>query len=96
MSASVRPLQVAQVFSVTYLRRHRRARACCLSSGPRFGPARHPAWALVSYLLILSGNFVQVFCIYILGAYVGRTYLEVEGAAIPTSIMEIVGRRERQ
>ena len=91
VSASVRPLQVAQVFSVSYL-------LLILVLG-LLALLRHPSglgiptWALVVYLLILSGNFVQVFCIYILGAYVGRTYLEVKGRPAYL-IMEVVGRRE--
>ena len=87
-SASVRPLQLAQVFSVTYL-------AVILVLGgvalvlPRWPELGVPSWALVSYALILSGNFVQVFCMYILGAYVGRTYLETKGRP-PYVILEIV------
>ena len=45
-------------------------------------------------LLVLSGNFVQVFCIYILGAYVGRTYLEAKGRP-SYLVMEVIGRRQR-
>jgi dolichol-phosphate mannosyltransferase len=91
VSASVRPLQVAQVFSVSYL-------VVTLALG-LFALFRFPTglgvptWALVIYLLILSGNFVQVFCIYILGAYVGRTYLEAKRRP-SYLIMEVVGRRE--
>lgn len=90
-SASVRPLQLAQVFSVTYL-------AVTVVLGavvfafPRWSELGVPPWALASYLLILSGNFVQVFCMYILGAYVGRTYLETKRRP-PYVIMEVVGSR---
>jgi polyisoprenyl-phosphate glycosyltransferase len=89
VSSSVRPLQLAQVFSVLYL-------AVSLVVGLLIflAPLRSgwgiPPWALVGYLLILSGNFVQVFCMYILGAYVGRTYLESKGRP-PYLIMEVVG-----
>jgi polyisoprenyl-phosphate glycosyltransferase len=91
VAASVRPLQVAQVFSVTYL-------VVILVLGllafSRFPLGLGiPPWALVIYLLILSGNFVQVFCIYILGAYVGRTYLEAKRRP-PYLVMEVIGRRE--
>jgi hypothetical protein len=52
-----------------------------------------PTAVLVGYLLIISGNFVQLFCIYILGAYVGRTYLEVKGR--PSYVLlEVVGDGE--
>jgi glycosyltransferase involved in cell wall biosynthesis len=92
VSASVRPLQVAQVFSVTYLFVIFALGLIALLS-PQWSHVDIPPWALVSYLLILSGNFVQVFCIYILGAYVGRTYLESKGRP-PYLVMEVVGRRE--
>jgi polyisoprenyl-phosphate glycosyltransferase len=91
VSASVRPLQVAQVFSVTYLLVILVLGLFALFRLP--SELGIPTWALVVYLLILSGNFVQVFCIYILGAYVGRTYLEAKGRP-PYLIMEVVGRRE--
>jgi len=77
-SSSVRPLQLAQVFSFSYfvlmfvlgaviLRR------LLFSDAPGLPPS-----LLVTYLLIASGSFVQALCLYILGAYVGRTYLEVK------------------
>jgi dolichol-phosphate mannosyltransferase len=93
VSASVRPLQVAQVFSVTYLFITLALGALVLARVPLWSELGVPRWALISYLLILSGNFVQVFCMYILGAYVGRTYLESKGRP-PYLIMEVVGRRE--
>jgi dolichol-phosphate mannosyltransferase len=93
VSASVRPLQVAQVFSVTYLLVILALGALVLARLPLWSELGVPTWALISYLLILSGNFVQVFCIYILGAYVGRTYLESKGRP-PYVIMEVVGRNE--
>jgi polyisoprenyl-phosphate glycosyltransferase len=91
VSASVRPLQVAQVFSVTYLLVILGLGLLAFSRFP--SGLGIPPWALVIYLLILSGNFVQVFCIYILGAYVGRTYLEAKGRP-SYLIMEVVGRRD--
>jgi dolichol-phosphate mannosyltransferase len=77
-SSSVRPLQLAQVFSFSYfvlmfvlgaviLRR------LLFSDAPGV-----PSSVLITYLLIASGSFVQALCLYILGAYVGRTYLEVK------------------
>lgn len=93
VSSSVRPLQVAQVFSVSYL-------LLTLALG-MLVLGRHLVWpglslplpVLLGYLLVLSGNFVQVFCIYILGAYVGRTYLEVKGRP-PYVLMEVVCGRD--
>ncbi len=45
---------------------------------------------LVGYILIATGNFVVTACLYILGAYVGRTYLEAKGRP-PYLILEVVG-----
>ena len=88
-SSSIRPLQLAQVFSFSYF---------VLMFALGLGILRHywlheggwsPALLLTS-LLIVSGNFVQSLCMYILGAYVGRTYLEVKGRPAYL-VMEIVG-----
>lgn len=87
ISSSVRPLQAAQVFGVSYL-------VITLGLGllllVRPTQLEIPPWTLLSYLLIITGNMVQVFCIYILGAYVGRTYLEAKGRPAYV-IMETVG-----
>ena len=93
VSASVRPLQVAQVFSVTYLAVTLLLGLVAVFRQPLWSGLGIPNWAVVIYLLILSGNFVQVFCMYILGAYVGRTYLEAKGRP-PYVIMEVVGRAD--
>ena len=82
---------MAQVFSVTYLLVIVVLGLFAFSRLP--SGLGVPSWALVIYLLILSGNFVQVFCMYILGAYVGRTYLESKRRP-PYLVMEVVGRRE--
>jgi dolichol-phosphate mannosyltransferase len=87
VSSSVRPLQVAQVCSVSYL-------ALVLGAGLllalRPPPLALPPAVLLGYLLVITGNFVQVFCLYILGAYVGRTYLEAKGR--PSYVVaEVVG-----
>ena len=44
---------------------------------------------LVGFIIILCGLGLQLFCSYILGAYVGRTYLEVKGRP-PYIVMEKV------
>jgi dolichol-phosphate mannosyltransferase len=86
ISSSVRPLQVAQVFSVSYL-----FLAAALGVVALLRPTtiEISPLALWGSLLIISGNFVQVFCIYILGAYVGRTYQEVKGRP-SYLVMEVV------
>jgi polyisoprenyl-phosphate glycosyltransferase len=78
-SSSIRPLQVAQVFSVAYLFLILLAGLALLFVPNRFLEARGVFVAVVACLLVLVGNFVQTFCMYILGAYLGRTYLEVKG-----------------
>jgi dolichol-phosphate mannosyltransferase len=87
VSSSVRPLQLAQVFSVSYLLLTL-ALGLLLLLRPELLDV--PPALLVVYLLIVSGNLVQVFCIYILGAYVGRTYLEAKGRPSYV-VMELVG-----
>jgi dolichol-phosphate mannosyltransferase len=93
-SSSIRPLKLAQVFSVSYLVLILVLGLVIL--GRMFSPALEmPTAVLVGYLLIISGNFVQLFCIYILGAYVGRTYLEVKGR--PSYVLlEVVGDAEER
>jgi hypothetical protein len=44
---------------------------------------------LVTYILITSGNALTLLSLYVVNAYVGRTYLEVKGR--PTYIvMEVI------
>ncbi len=90
ISSSVRPLQAAQVFGVSYLV-FTVLLALLLLIRP--GQFEIPPWTLLGYLLIISGNMVQIFCIYILGAYVGRTYLEVKGRPSYV-VMETVGKSD--
>jgi polyisoprenyl-phosphate glycosyltransferase len=87
VSSSIRPLQVAQVASVSFLLLSVLAGALLLvqPSSLAISPV-----VLAGFLLIALGNFVQVFCIYLLGAYVGRTYLEVKGRP-PYVVMEVIG-----
>ena len=91
ISSSVRPLQVAQVASVGYLLLIGALAVLLLLRPPQLDL---PPWVLVAYLLILSGNFVQALCIYILGAYLGRTYLEVKGRPAYV-VMEVVAARRQ-
>lgn len=78
-SLSTRPLKVAQVFSVTWLLLTTGLLVWLLLSALLAGDSRLSTPTLIGYVLIALGNGVQSFCIYILGAYVGRTYLEVKG-----------------
>jgi len=90
-SMSTRPLQAAQfasfffgVLTLGFL--------AMLLGGVVASPSSIPRPFLIAYVLIATGNALLSFCLYILGAYVGRTYLEVKGRP-PYLVMEIVERR---
>ena len=87
---STRPLQAAQVgsffFGLLSL-----AFLVMLLGGFIASPSAIPRPFLLTYVLIATGNAVQAFCLYILGAYVGRTYLEVKGRP-PYLVLEVVER----
>ncbi len=87
-SMSTRPLQVAQLasffFGVLTI-----VLLIMQLGGYLISPETIPRPFMVAYVLIASGNALLAFCLYVLGAYVGRTYLEVKGR--PTYlVMEIV------
>ncbi|WP_248352646.1 glycosyltransferase family 2 protein [Anaeromyxobacter oryzae] len=87
---STRPLQAAQIgsffFGLLTL-----GFLGMLVTGYLTRPSSIPTPFLLAYVLIATGNAVQSFCLYILGAYVGRTYLEVK-ARPPYLVMEVVER----
>lgn len=86
-SLSVRPLQLAQVFSFTYFVGSLLALLwLALTTTP--GPAGGAFELRVLLILFLLSNAVVMFYLYILGAYIGRTYLEVKGR--PTHIIDRV------
>ena len=88
-SASIRPLKIAQlssfllgvatlILTLTFV---------LMVIGVVEAPLPLPF--LVTYILITSGNALTLLCLYVINAYVGRTYLEVKGR--PTYIvMEVV------
>lgn len=80
-SASIRPLKISQFFSICYLFLITALAAVIfIKLGPYLETKNEIAlWFLFSYSLIAVGSFIQIFCIYILSAYVGRAYLEVKG-----------------
>ena len=87
---SIRPLRAAQagtlffgLLSVAFL--------AMLLGGFIASPSSISRPFLLAYVLIAMGNAVQAFCLYILGAYVGRTYLEVKGRP-PYLVLEVVER----
>ena len=89
-SMSTRPLQAAQVASF-FFGLLTLGFLGMLLGGFLVSPDTVPRPFLLAYVLIASGNALLAFCIYILGAYVGRTYLEVKGRP-PYVVMEIVTR----
>lgn len=91
-SMSTRPLQVAQLASFLFVVLSVVLVGMMLS-GYAAAPSAIPRPFLVAYVLVASGNAVQSFCLYILGAYVGRTYLEVKGRP-PYLVMELVERKD--
>jgi dolichol-phosphate mannosyltransferase len=88
-SSSVRPLQLAQVFSFSYFVLMFVLGAVILRRLLLSDSSGVPASVLTTYLLIVSGSFVQSLCLYILGAYVGRTYIEVKRRP-PYVVMETI------
>jgi dolichol-phosphate mannosyltransferase len=89
-SSSIRLLRVAQLFSFSFA-----VLTAILLVGLLFAIGSHadePESLLIlgGLILIAGGNFVITTYLYILGAYVGRTYLEAKGRP-PYLIMEVVG-----
>jgi dolichol-phosphate mannosyltransferase len=89
-SMSTRPLQAAQIASF-FFGLLTLGFLGMLLGGFLVSPDTVPRPFLLAYVLIASGNALLSFCIYILGAYVGRTYLEVKGRP-PYVVMELVER----
>jgi glycosyltransferase involved in cell wall biosynthesis len=87
-SMSTRPLQVAQLASF-FFGLLTIVLLVMQLGGHLIPPETIPAPFMVAYVLIASGNALLAFCLYILGAYVGRTYLEVKGRP-PYLVMEVV------
>jgi polyisoprenyl-phosphate glycosyltransferase len=87
-SMSTRPLQVAQLgtfffglLTIAFL--------ALLLWGYLASPSSIPTPFLVAYVLLASGFCIVSFSLYILGAYIGRTFLEVKGRP-PYIVMELV------
>jgi glycosyltransferase involved in cell wall biosynthesis len=93
-SASIQPLRLAQFFAWCYMLLAGAALLAFLAG--RSIILSNPTY-LLSLLVVanVSGLGLVMFCLYILGAYLGRMYLEVKGR--PTYIvMEILGGTERR
>ena len=88
-AASIRPLKIAQLFSfilgvialgLTFV-------FVLMVFGKIDAPLSLPF--LVTYILITSGNAMTMLCLYVINAYIGRTYLEVKGRP-PYIVMEVI------
>jgi dolichol-phosphate mannosyltransferase len=89
-SSSIRLLRVAQLFSFSFAVLTAILLAVLVYSLGAYADEPESLLLLAGLMLIAGGNFVITTCLYILGAYVGRTYLEVKGR--PTYlVMEVVG-----
>jgi polyisoprenyl-phosphate glycosyltransferase len=87
-SLTVRPLRIAQFFAFAF------AVATFVLSSVAIALALVSNDRLIVYFLLLASlvsgaAFIQTICIYVLGAYVGRTYLEVKRRP-PYLVMEVV------
>ncbi len=76
-SLSLRPLQVAQLLALVYGALSLLGLAAIWLD--LFGAADAGTRIDVVIVLLLASNSIILFCIYILGAYLGRTYLEAKG-----------------
>jgi len=91
-SSSVRPLKIAQLTSFCFFCLSL-AFLLLLALSFLFWRANGVSpYFLLAYALLALGNSLQALCIYVLGAYVGRSYLEVKKRP-SYLITEVIGRR---
>ena len=88
-SLSTRPLRLAQGLAFAYLVTSIALSMFIISRLLFPGSNSISPLFLITYLLILLGNGLTCFCIYILGAYVGRGYVETKGRP-QYVVMEVV------
>jgi glycosyltransferase involved in cell wall biosynthesis len=89
-SSSIRLLRIAQLFSFSFAVLTAILLVILLFSIGTHADEPELLLILGGLILIAGGNFVITTYLYILGAYVGRTYLEAKGRP-PYMIMEVVG-----
>ena len=89
-SSGIRLLRVAQFFSFSFAALTIVLLFALVAMLRSHAEDRMLVLFLVGYMLVAAGNFVVMACLYILGAYVGRTYLEAKGRP-PYLILEVVG-----
>ena len=94
-SMSIRPLRVAQLFTVLFGIGALGFLFLSLQRYLAYRPTgdRMALYFLVTYMVVSAASAANLICVYILSAYVGRTYLEVKNR--PSFIvMEVVGERD--
>jgi glycosyltransferase involved in cell wall biosynthesis len=93
-SFSIRPLKIAQILSFSYFVLSALIVIALLVGWLTNASTPISPVMLLTYLLIVSGNGALCLCVYILGAYVGRTYLEVKRR--PNYVVQEVIKGESQ
>ncbi len=89
-SASTRPLQFAQFLTFFFTILSCLCLMWIVVGSGFFRPEGFTLPILVLLFVLCTGFAVQTFCLYVLGAYLGRAYLEVKGRP-PYVIMEVIG-----
>ena len=89
-SSSIRPLKATQLFSFCFFVMTALFVIISIRMFVSYSKTNEIAiWFLLGYILVALSACVQTLCLYILSAYIGRTYLEVKGRP-SYLIMEIV------
>lgn len=89
-SFSIRPLKIAQILAFSYFVLSAIMLAVLVIGWLVGTGSPVPPLMLITYLLIVSGNGALCLCVYILGAYVGRSYLEIKRRPVYI-VQEVVG-----
>ncbi len=88
-ASSIRPLRLAQLFSFCFALLTVVILAVLFVELVKGSSSGSDLQFLLVYALLSAGIFVQTICLYVIGAYVGRTYLEAKGRP-PYLVMETI------
>lgn len=88
-SSSIRPLRISQFVSFVFGAASVLLLLWFLASLLTGRPGGVEPVFLLLFAVLVMGNAVLALCIYVLGAYLGRTYLEIKGRP-PYVIMEVI------
>lgn len=79
-SLSIRPLKVAQFCGIAFLLISAVLTGISLYKWLTYSRQNSiPLWFFATFVLISLGHFMTLLSIYVMSAYIGRTYLEVKG-----------------